>query len=182
MGKKNKKFLGILRNIAPTIATALGGPLAGTAVQALSNAVLGKPDGTEEDIEAVIAADPDALLKLKEAEYNFKQRMKELEISEDQLVYQDMESARQRHMKVKDKEPARLAYISMVIFAGLVAVVLTQTAMIEASEFAKVIVATIIGASVGWVNSGFDFFLGSSKGSKDKTTSLTDAVSRSLDK
>lgn len=182
MGKKNKKFLDILRKLAPNIATALGGPLAGNAVKALSQAILGKGDGTEAEIEDVLVNDPDSLLKLKEAEYEFKAIMAKLEITEDELVYKNTDSARQRHITVGDQEPARLAYLAMVIFAVLVAVVLTQTVMIEASEFAKVIVATMLGASISWVNAGYNFFLGSSKGSQAKTDSLTDAVQRSFDK
>jgi len=44
----------ILGTVAPGLATALGGPLAGMAVQAVSNAVLGKQDGSDDEIAAAI--------------------------------------------------------------------------------------------------------------------------------
>lgn len=55
-----------LKEIAPGVATALGGPLAGVAVQFLSNKLLGSDSGTQEQVVAAInASSPDALSKLK---------------------------------------------------------------------------------------------------------------------
>ena len=39
----------VIGAVAPTIATALGGPLAGAAVKTLSNVLLGHEKGTESD-------------------------------------------------------------------------------------------------------------------------------------
>lgn len=59
--------------LAPTIATMLGGPFAGAAVGALSKAVLGKEDGTEEELaQAIKTATPDTLARIKEAEAKLK--------------------------------------------------------------------------------------------------------------
>jgi len=44
-----KTFGPLLGSIAPSIATALGGPLAGLATKALSQALLGTEDSTEAD-------------------------------------------------------------------------------------------------------------------------------------
>jgi hypothetical protein len=38
----------IIRSIAPTIGTALGGPLAGTATKFIADKMLGKADATQE--------------------------------------------------------------------------------------------------------------------------------------
>ena len=100
----------LVSTVAPTIGKALGGPLVGTAVQYVSNALLGKPEATDEEIEAALAtASPDTLLKLKEAENSFKIQMKELNISEEKLVYDDRANARAREIAVKDRMPALLA-------------------------------------------------------------------------
>lgn len=40
----------IVKTVAPALGTALGGPLAGTAVKVLSEALLGHSDGKEEEI------------------------------------------------------------------------------------------------------------------------------------
>ena len=51
-----EQLLNIVKTVAPTIATAMGGPLAGMAVRTLSETLLGKPDGTEAELAAAAAA------------------------------------------------------------------------------------------------------------------------------
>jgi len=58
----------IVGAVAPTLATALGGPLAGMAVSAVSDALLGKPNGSEGEIAAALqAGGGEALARLREA-------------------------------------------------------------------------------------------------------------------
>ena len=45
----------IIQTVAPTIGTAVGGPLGGMAVKAISEALLGKPDGTPDEVSKAIA-------------------------------------------------------------------------------------------------------------------------------
>jgi len=85
-----KKVLG---GIAPTIATALGGPLAGTATKFLANELLGDENA---DIEAaMLTASPEQLAKVKEIEAQFKVKMKELDIDVYKLGVDDRKSARE---------------------------------------------------------------------------------------
>jgi len=71
----------LLGQLAPTIATALGGPLAGLATKTLSNVLLGTEDGSEADIaKAMQSATPDQLAAIKQIDADFKVRMQELEI------------------------------------------------------------------------------------------------------
>jgi hypothetical protein len=80
----------IIRSIAPTIGTALGGPLAGTATKFIADKMLGKADATQEEIElAIIGASPEQLTKLKELDHQFKLEMKNLEIDVYELEYKD---------------------------------------------------------------------------------------------
>ena len=72
------KLLNLVRTVAPSIASAVGGPLAGMATRAISEALLGKPDGTEEELtQAVATATPEQLLALKQAENEFSIKMRE---------------------------------------------------------------------------------------------------------
>lgn len=64
--------MNFLKDIAPTIATALGGPLAGAAVSFLAGK-LGLSDATQEKVQQVLAgADP---VRLKELELDFAKFM-----------------------------------------------------------------------------------------------------------
>ena len=70
---------GILGEIAPTIGTALGGPVGGAAASMLAD-VLGC-DPTPQKIEKALAqATPEQLAEIKKAELDFEVRMKELEV------------------------------------------------------------------------------------------------------
>lgn len=110
----------LVRSVAPTIAQALGGPLAGMAVQAVSDAVLGKPDGTDEEIASALStANPETLLSLKKADQDFKVKMKELDIDLERLAYEDVKDARAREIAIKDKMPAVLAIMLLIMFGGV---------------------------------------------------------------
>ena len=68
-----EKFGPLLGQVAPTIATALGGPLAGVAVKTLSNAIFGHEDATEQQIsDAMASATPDQLAAIKKIDADFK--------------------------------------------------------------------------------------------------------------
>ncbi|MEI6472760.1 MAG: hypothetical protein WCO20_08975, partial [Holophagaceae bacterium] len=70
-----------MKSIAPTIGTALGGPLGGIAGMALSKS-LGLPEGTgadEKSLEAALqGANPEQLLALKTADQAFALQMQKL--------------------------------------------------------------------------------------------------------
>ena len=90
----------IIRNVAPVLGTALGGPMAGTATKFIANELLGKPDAHESDIEqAVMKASPEQLSKLKAMDTQFKLEMQKLNIDvyklEAKLEIQDRAGARQ---------------------------------------------------------------------------------------
>ena len=65
----NDLLSGLLKNIAPTLATAVAGPLGGAAVSAIASK-LGVGESVEEVAKA-IAGDPAAAAKLQELELEF---------------------------------------------------------------------------------------------------------------
>lgn len=101
----------VVGSVAPTIAKSLGGPLAGTAVNALSQAVLGKPTATEAEVAEVLVkqGSPETLAKLKEADLQYAVKMKELGIDLEAIAVKDRMSARLREIALKDFTPKLLA-------------------------------------------------------------------------
>lgn len=73
-------FTDVLKAIAPTVATALGGPLAGAAMSFLSSKLGVDPALVEQTIAGM---GPGDLVKLKELDYEFKEHMAELGIRID---------------------------------------------------------------------------------------------------
>jgi hypothetical protein len=62
-------LLNLLKGVAPTLATAVAGPLGGAAVSAIANRL--GCGGTVEEVAKAIAGDPAAEQKLKELELEF---------------------------------------------------------------------------------------------------------------
>lgn len=101
----------VIAQVAPTLGTALGGPLGGMAANVICEA-LGLPAGSKDnDIEKQLFGNPDKLVELKKADLAFQQRLAELEIDLEKVHQQDRDSARQREVQVKDLTPRLLAAI-----------------------------------------------------------------------
>lgn len=158
-----------LATIAPALATALGGPLAGVATQAISAQLLGKPDGNEAEIAAAIqTGGTDALLKLKQADQDFAVRMRELDLDIDRIHASDRASARDRQVKTGDLTPAVLAGVITVGFFSVLLFMLLRGVPQTGGE-ALLVLLGALGAAWGSVVS---YYYGSSKGSADKNALL----------
>lgn len=155
----------LVRTVAPTLATALGGPLAGLATRAIAGAVLGDEDASEAELtQALQGATPDQLLALKKADQEFAVRMKELDIEVDRLANDDRNSARQRQIATKDYMPAVIALAALAGFFGILATM----AFIPLPEGAEQPFAVMLGALGTLVTQIGAYYFGSSAGSARK--------------
>lgn len=110
-----KTFGPLIGSVAPTIATALGGPVAGMAVKALSNALFGHQDASDEEIQAALAnPTADQLAALKKIDADFKVQMKSLDIDLERIAASDRDSARNYAIMTHDMTPRVLAVIVVV--------------------------------------------------------------------
>lgn len=164
------KFGPLLGQVAPSIATALGGPLAGIAVKTLSSALLGHDLGTEEDVAtALMNASPEQLASIKKIDADFKVRMKELDIDLERISAGDRDSARQMQRDTKDWVPKVLAIGITVGFFGVLIWMLLN-GMPKTGTEALLMMLGALGTS--W-NNIVQFYYGSSAGSKAKTDAMT---------
>lgn len=104
-------LIGLLKNFAPGLATAVGGPLAGAAISAIANRF-----GVADNVEAVakaIAGDPQAAQKLAE-----------LELEYAKLDAADRNSSREREVSISTSQDAPLLnkIVTPVLALGTVAV------------------------------------------------------------
>lgn len=163
LGKLAKDVLGI---VAPVLGTALGGPLGGMAAKALSEALLGRPDGSKEELTAALDnATPEQLAALKKVEADFKVQMKALDIDLERIYAGDRDSARQREIALKDRMPAILGFITLVSFFSYIGLVtfLPQARMADIG---------FINIAIGWLggtaSTVVSYYFGSSSGSVEK--------------
>ena len=169
------KFGSLIQTIAPTIATALGGPVAGMAVKALSTALLGHDNGNQDDITAALAtATPDQIVAIKTAENNFKVQMKSLDIDLERISASDRDSARKLLIETRDWTPDILS------FAVVISWVFIQFHIIDKGidPAMKELAARVLGTLDAALTLVLSFWFGSSNGSRQKDDTLSNLRSK----
>ena len=156
----------LLGQVAPTLATAMGGPLAGLAVKTLSNVLLGHEEGDADAVASAIqSATPEQLSDIKKIDADFKVRMKELEIDLERISSGDRDSARKREMELKDHMPKILAAGITVGFFGCLFWMFVYGVPKNGNEALLLMLGALQTAFTGVIA----YYFGSSSGSKAKT-------------
>ena len=169
------KIGNLLGQLAPTIATAIGGPIAGMAVKALAGALGLSQDASSEDVEtALINATPEQLAAIKKVDADFKVQMKELDIDLEKIAAGDRDSARNMQMHTNDWIPLAMAIMVTFGFFGILTWLLTKGVPPTGSETLIYMLGALGTAWTGIVQ----FYFGSSAGSKAKTDALVQGEKR----
>ena len=167
-----------LAAVAPTIATALGGPFAGAAVTAAAAALGVEPGENAEQAvaEAVSAGRPETLLALRNADNKFKTDMKKLGVEIHKIDAQDRDSARklgiERGVLIQGALSGLLTfafvYVLFAIFEGEIKI---DEGMRDVAIYALGTLNTIL---IQMMN----YWFGSSSGSKEKSKELAQAIGK----
>jgi hypothetical protein len=155
-----------IANAAPQLASALGGPLAGAAVAALSKAIFGEEGASEEAIDAALQnAAPEQIVALKRAEAEFQIALRNAAVEEARIDAGDRASARARQQAMSDWTPSVIgACIILGFFIVLAAMVAGRLPSGAETEF-----SIMLGALATMIAAVVNYFFGSSAGSKEKT-------------
>jgi hypothetical protein len=162
-----KTFGPLIGSVAPTIATALGGPVAGMAVKALSGALFGHDNATEEEIQTALANPTgDQLAALKKIDADFKVQMKSLDIDLERIAAGDRASARDMQKETKDWIPRALAVTVTIGFFGILLYMLVYGLPTTGNEALLLLLGALQTAWMGII--AFYFGASSSDTAKDK--------------
>jgi len=156
-----------LKSIAPTIATALGGPLAGLAVNAVSSALGIDPDKVQDTINSGKLT-ADQIASIQQAELALKQRAQELGLDFEKLAVADRASARQMQMTTGSFIPPALSIMIVLAWATVQFFLLTH--VIEPTM--RELIARVLGTLDGALMLVLSFYFGSSSGSQAKDNLL----------
>ena len=160
-----------LKTIAPTVASALGGPLAGMAVEAVGSA-LGLTDATKEKITDVLQSasmTAEQTAALKQAELDLKLKLKELDIDLEKVHAGDRNSAREMAAKTGDIwTPRIIAMVVFIVWAVVQYVVFTSVI----PEGMRELVARMLGTLDAVLMAVVYYYFGSSSGSAAKTQAM----------
>ena len=177
-----KSLLGIAPAIAGVLVPGVGGPIAGTALKALSKAVgIDAKDGEDLGKKLTTALSggltPEQLAAVKKADNEFQVQMKELDIDLAKVHAGDRDSAREMQIKTRGWTGPALAGLVMLSFIAAVVGVFylaVDDQPLDAS------VSTLVGAVVGYASAKADqlcsFYWGSSEGNDQAQQHLADAA------
>ena len=165
----------LVKSIAPTIGSALGGPLGGVAALTLVKA-LGIGDDAAKDDSSLAAAmqgaNPDQLMALQKADQEFAIQMKKLGFENvealEAIAAGDRSNAREREVRTQDWTPKALGVGITVGFFGLLSYLMRHEPPAGSRDILNIMLGSLGSAWIGVVT----YYFGSSAGSDRKTEIL----------
>jgi hypothetical protein len=159
-----------LKQIAPTIATAMGGPLAGMAVSAISKAIGVEPEKVG-DMISNNKLTAEQIAQVKIAEIELQKQANELGLNFEKLAVDDRKSARDMQMATRSWVPPLLAAsVTIGFFAILGGMMFGKMSVADNTAL------TMMLGSLGTAWTGIiAYYFGSSAGSQAKTDLLSKA-------
>ena len=168
-------FMSTLKQLAPTVATALLGPLGGAAVSAIGS-ILGVSDATKDTIAQAIQngqLTPEQIGKLKELELEYQNNEKERNFKYAELVFQDRDSARKAN--VAGGTQVYLFWLSLV----LLSVALGSEVFVLFKGYPPSVPEIVVGRVLGLLDAVammvLSYWYGTTSGSAEKTKLLASA-------
>ncbi len=155
------KLGNLLKSLAPTVAQAAGGPLASMAVKMVASR-MGTPDASVEEIEKILETQPEKALLVKQADNDFQNRLKEMEINLESFKAEVDDRKDARKTFGDDPMPKVFAMVALLGFLGYVFMVTIQPP--DANDDG--VVNLILGYLGGLVSGISAFFFGGSNGKK----------------
>lgn len=183
-----------IATIAPTLANMLGGPMAGTAVAAIAQAVGLPADSSQDDVTRAVqnGMTPETIAAMRKADQEHEERLRQADIDLAKInadhdaalaatAAADRDSARKRQIALRDSTPEHLAYL---IILGFFAVC---SALIAGFIFAPLDMAkidgqgwTLIGLIIGFLGNeakaAAGYYYGTNRSSSDKNDILDRAL------
>jgi len=150
-----------LKTLAPTIASCLGGPLAGMAVEAVSKSLGIDPNAVQDTINSGKLT-ADQIASIQSAEIALKAKAQEMNLDFEQLAVQDRKSARDMQTTTKSFIPPLLALIITLGFFGIL--VGMMTGKVTSSDALMLLLGSLGTAWTGVIS----FYFGSSASSQNK--------------
>ena len=150
----------LLGAVAPTLGTALGGPMGGMAAKIISE-TLGVPNNKKSIEQAMQNASPEELAKIKKAELEFEAEMKKLDVDVFALEAQEKQDAR-KHFS-KDWTARIIGIATIGGFLGYIFLVTLQ----PPEQNSEALINLVLGYLGGLASAIISFYFGASNSFKD---------------
>ena len=168
-----KKVIGTL---APTVATALGGPLAGGVVVAIGD-LLGISEPTQDKIKVSIengALTGEQVTGIRALEMTLKAEESERGFRYADLEFKDRDSARLRDTDIiksgrRNHRGDAMFVLAVAVICGLVWAIWADQ---NINEFLKGIATLVLGRFLGYLDNIYNFEFGTTRGSQSKDVTI----------
>lgn len=158
-----------LTSIAPTISSALLGPLGGLAVAGLTK-ILGIDGGTVADVTKAISdgrVTPEQVAEIRKLELQYQADEKERGFRYAELEFKDRDSARAMQIATKSATPTVLTYLITVGFFAILGLMLYDDSVVDSPPL------LIMLGSLGTAWTGcISYWFGTTSGSLAKSNLL----------
>ena len=145
----------IVGAVAPTLGSAMGGPLGNMAMGKIAE-VLGVSNDQKSIQQAIQNATPEQMLELKKAEQDFEVQMKELDVDVFKLETQDKQNA--RSMFSKDWTARIIGLFTIGGFLGYIFLVTLQ----PPEQNSEALINLVLGYLGGLASAIISFYFGAS--------------------
>lgn len=163
----------ILKSIAPTVASAMLGPMGGMAISAIGS-ILGVDNATQDKIKDVIAKGQltnDQLAELQTLEMKYKDLEAERGFKFTELEFKDKDSARNMQIATHSKMPAILTILVTIGFFGTLGMLFFFPELKD-NQTVLVMIGQLSG---GWM-ACLTFYVGTTYGSNNKNVMLANSM------
>ena len=137
--------------------------------RAIADAIIGDSTADESLVEqAILAAHPETLLKLRQADYDFHKAILASQTTAERIAMEDRASARARETALKDNAPTMIGTAVILGFFTVLGVMI----FVDLPAGAQNEFAILLGALATMTAAVVNYLFGSSAGSKEKTQLL----------
>jgi len=147
---------GVIGALAPTLGSALGGPVGGAAANMIAE-VLGCDPEPQKIEKAMQNATPEQLAEIKKAELDFEAKMKQMDVDVFALEAADTQDARNHF--AKDWTAKIIALVMVGFFCGYIAMITIMPPEQNSME----LINLVLGYMGGLVSAVISFYFGASQ-------------------
>lgn len=182
----NRAMTNLAKKLATAGFTTLGGAVAGPAGAAAVGVIAKRLGAAEADPDVVaqaIEADPEATVRLRELDLEMRKAENEhveRVLADEAAIAEKEEAARQASVAAARAATSGhwLTPVLTLILIGMIAAFGLALFLVEPPASNRDLVNFLLGNISGWVGAGVAYWLGSSRGSADRSATIDRIITR----